>query len=88
MSSVDSVYTIPRGRLPEVAAEYTSSGYTLKDQGPQYRVFEYKTHGSLLTHLALFFTVGWITLGVLNVVYGVWKASASRDRVRVEVEGE
>lgn len=69
-----------------VVAEYRQDGYTEVKHGPDGTTLQYQTSGSLLAHLALFFTVGWLTLGILNVWYAWRKRRGSRDRVRVVIQ--
>lgn len=68
-----------------VVAEYRREGYSVAEDGPGATVLVRRSWGGLVAHLALFFTVGWLTLGVLNLIYGLHKRS-QRDRVRVVVQ--
>ena len=63
--------------------EYKRDGYTITDMTDGYTELEYYSRGSLLTHLALFFTIGWLFLGLLNLWYARRKRKATHDIVRV-----
>ena len=69
-------------------SEYRKDGYSVVDEREGRTVVAYQTRGSLLAHLALFFTVGWLTLGVANWLYARRKKKASHDRVAVVTRGE
>lgn len=64
-------------------AEYRQDGYHVVSEGDGETTLRHASYGSLLAHLALFFTVGWLTLGVLNVVYAIHKRKETADTVRV-----
>jgi hypothetical protein len=70
--------------LDTAVDDYRRGGYTILEQSATHAVVRKRDAGSLLTHLALFFTVGWVTLGVLNVLYALYRRSKYTDRVRLE----
>jgi hypothetical protein len=63
--------------------EYRRDGYQITDDGPGETTLRYQDGGGVLAHLALFFTVGWLTLGVLNWWYARRRKKRTRDTVRV-----
>lgn len=64
--------------------DLTRDGYTQVDDEPP--TFVRYDRGSLLAHLALFFTVGFWTLGIVNAIYAWYRKRKSHDRVRVVTE--
>ena len=64
-------------------SEYRRDGYAVVKEGDGYTDLRYYTRGSLLAHLALFFTVGWLSFGLLNAWYAHRKKKQTHDRVRV-----
>jgi hypothetical protein len=64
--------------------EYKRDGYTIETVTDDYTDLEYSSRGSLLAHLALFFTVGWVTFGLLNLWYARRTRKKTHDRVRVQ----
>jgi hypothetical protein len=64
-------------------SEYRRDGYRITSTADGATTLEYYSRGSLLAHLALFFTVGWLTLGILNWWYAHRKKKATHDRVEV-----
>lgn len=67
----------------QAVGDYRAHGYTVRDEGDGETTLETYSRGGLLTHLALFFTVGWLTFGLLNVWYARRSRKQSHDRVRV-----
>jgi len=67
----------------QVVARYRRDGYAEIDRTDGTVTLRTVSHGGLLAHLALFFTVGWLTLGVANLVYAVKKRRETHDVVRV-----
>jgi len=63
--------------------EYKRDGYTIEAVTDGYTELEYYSRGSLLAHLALFFTVGWVTFGLLNAWYARRTRKQTHDIVRV-----
>jgi len=63
--------------------EYKRDGYAIQEVTDGYTELEYYSRGSLLAHLALFFTVGWVTFGLLNWWYARRKRKQTHDIVRV-----
>lgn len=64
-------------------AEYRQHGYRIVDDGERTTTLKRSTGPGLLRHLALFFTVGWLTLGLLNAYYAWRTRRKTRDRVQV-----
>lgn len=64
-------------------SEYRRDGYSVVDATDGRTVLATHSRGSLLTHLALFFTVGWLTLGLANLWYAHRRKKATADRVAV-----
>lgn len=71
--------------LTRTVNDYRRHGYTVVDADAESTTLEYHDRGSLLAHLALFFTVGFWTLGVANWLYARHRKRKTHDRVRVEV---
>ena len=69
-----------------IVDEYVRDGYALETDSDTRAVLSHKDNGSLLAHLALFFTFGWLTLGLLNLAYVVYRRRKSADRVEVVVD--
>jgi hypothetical protein len=67
----------------QVVSEYRRDGYSEIDRADDTVTLRTVSHGGLLAHLALFFTLGWLTLGVANVLYAVKKRRETHDVVRV-----
>ena len=68
-------------------SEYKRDGYTHVEETDRGAVFERKSRGSLLAHLALFFTIGLPTLGIANIIYARRRARKTADRVEVVIDG-
>jgi hypothetical protein len=66
--------------------EYKRDGYTITEVTDDYTDLEYSSRGSLLTHLALFFTIGWLFGGLLNLWYARRTRKKTHDIVRVQVQ--
>jgi len=64
-------------------SEYRREGYTVASEGDRTTELQTASRGSLLAHLALFFTVGWLTFGLLNLWYARRTRKRTADRVRV-----
>jgi len=63
--------------------QYRRDGYAVVEEGDAYTELRYYSRGSLLAHLALFFTVGWLSFGLLNAWYAHRTKKKTHDRVRV-----
>ena len=74
-----------RDELEALVDDYIRDGYSVQTESDTKAVLEYHDSGSLLAHLALFFTIGWLTLGFLNGFYAWYRRRQTRDTVRVEV---
>lgn len=78
--------TVPDGQTrQQVIDEYARDGYTVAEEGDT-TTLRYRDHGSLLSHAVLFFTVGWLTLGLLNLVYAWYRRRITTDRVEVRID--
>lgn len=64
-------------------AEYRQHGYEIVSESDTTTTLERSSRGSLVAHLALFFTVGFWTLGLANLWYARRKRKQTHDRVRV-----
>jgi len=63
--------------------EYKRDGYRITGEEAGETTLRYQSHGGVVAHLALFFTVGWLTLGALNAWYAWRKRRKTADTVRV-----
>ena len=71
--------------LDTAVDDYRRDGYAIIEQDERRAVVRARDHGSVLAHLALFFTVGWATLGILNGLYAIHRRWKYSDRVRLKV---
>lgn len=74
-----------RAEYERVVDEYLRDGYTALDHTDGRATLRKRDHGSLLTHLAVFFTVGFWTLGLANLLYALYRRWNASDTVCVEV---
>jgi len=72
--------------VDERADEYIREGYEVLENAVNEVVLRKRDHGSLIAHLVLFFTFGWLTLGALNLVYALYRRRKTTDRVRITAE--
>lgn len=72
--------------LDTAVDDYHRDGYGIVEHEADHAIVRKRDSGSLLSHLALFFTVGWLTLGLLNVVYAVYRRRTYSDRVRLDAD--
>jgi hypothetical protein len=81
------IHPVPHEQARGAAVgEYKRDGYSIQEVTDDYTDLEYYSRGSLLAHLALFFTVGWVTFGLLNWWYARRTRKKTHDRVRVQVQ--
>lgn len=64
-------------------SEYRRDGYRIDRDTGDRTTLTYAENGSLLTHLALFFTVGWLTFGLANWAYSRRRKAKTYDRVEI-----
>lgn len=77
-------HPVPNAQAHAAAvAEYRQDGYTVVSDSAERTELRYISGGSLVAHLVLFFTVGWLTLGVLNVWYAYRTRRKTADRVAI-----
>lgn len=74
--------------LSRTVDEHIRFGYDIETQGERRAVIYRQDRGSMLTHLALFFTIGLMTLGVANLWYARYRRKKSSDRIEIIVEND
>jgi hypothetical protein len=70
-------------RHAAVVAEYQRAGYSVIDEADGETTLRRRDHGGLVAHIVLFFTVGFWTLGLANLVYAWRRRRKSTARVTV-----
>lgn len=71
-----------------VVDEKATAGYSIVSEGDTSTRLRKRDHGTLGGHLLVFLITVWFTLGLGNVVYALYRRSATTDEVLVRLEGE
>lgn len=83
MSDIDRHPVSDSKEHSRTVSEYRRDGYEVVESIGEETIMLRQSYGSLLSHLALFFTIGWLSLGYFNLIYALHRRYKTRHRVQI-----